>query len=61
MVACADDAYLSLVLCSSGKTWQAVTHGPFWMAANNGMTTSSGVLIFGGRYPDIGLQISYGR
>ena len=29
------------------------------MAANYGITTSSGVLIFGGRYPDIGVQISY--
>ena len=42
-----------------GKTWQPITHGPFWMCANYGITTTSGVLIFGGRYPDIGIQVSY--
>ena len=42
-----------------GQTWQPITHGPFWMAANYGLTTASGVLIFGGRYPDIGIQVSY--
>ena len=44
---------------SLGKTWEPYTHGPFWAAANNAISTSSGVLIFGGRYPDIGIQISY--
>ena len=29
------------------------------MCANYGITTRSGVLIFGGRYPDIGIQVSY--
>ena len=49
---CVSDAALA------GKTWQPVTHGPFWAAANYGITTSSGVLIFGGRYPDIGIQVT---
>jgi len=44
-----------------GQTWTPVTRGPFPMyACNNSMTsTSSGALIIGGRFPGMGVQVSY--
>ncbi|MBM4005444.1 MAG: DUF1080 domain-containing protein [Planctomycetes bacterium] len=43
-----------------GQTWTPLAHGPFPMyACNNSMlTTTSGVIIIGGRFPGIALQIS---
>ena len=43
-----------------GVTWQPLARGPFPMyACNNSMiTTQSGALIIGGRFPGIGIQVS---
>ena len=50
---------LSAARATCNVQWQPTTHGAFWMCANYGITTTSGVMIFGGHYPDIGLQISW--
>jgi len=44
----------------SGKTWTPMARGPFPMyACTNAMiTTTSGVILIGGRFPGIGVQIS---
>ena len=44
-----------------GKTWTPKARGPFPMyACNNSMiTTTSGVIIIGGRFPGMGVQVSH--
>ncbi|MSO21660.1 MAG: DUF1080 domain-containing protein [Acidobacteria bacterium] len=44
-----------------GQTWTPLARGPFPMyACNNSMiTTSSGALIIGGRFPGMGVQVSH--
>jgi len=43
-----------------GRTWTPMSHGPFPMYAcnNSMMTTRSGVILIGGRFPGIALQVS---
>jgi hypothetical protein len=41
-----------------GRTWKPMSRGPFPMYASGMISTTSGALIIGGRFPGIGVQIS---
>ena len=44
-----------------GKTWTPAARGPFpmWACTNSMIATSSGVLLIGGRFPGMAVQVSY--
>ena len=44
-----------------GRSWTPVTRGPFpmWACTNSMTTTASGVLLIGGRFPGMSVQVSY--